>query len=67
MLPADGSNNYTVTLWDLQSGLPVDITVDERLCSRADGSGLLGAGPTLSETHLNCVYLIDDALCLFGD
>jgi len=56
LLPSHEHNNYTITLWDLPTGEQVDITVDERLCSRADGSGVLGASPTLSG-DLWCCYL----------
>jgi hypothetical protein len=47
-MPADGPNTYVVTLYDLATFEPVDITVDERLCTRqADGQSLLGACPTM--------------------
>mmetsp|Transcript_140674 Transcript_140674/g.262478 ORF Transcript_140674/g.262478 Transcript_140674/m.262478 type:complete len:713 (-) Transcript_140674:49-2187(-) len=46
--PLDTFNHYTVTLYDLSSPewKPVDIVVDERLCSKADNSGLLGSLPS---------------------
>jgi len=47
-MPKDGPNKYTVTLWDLSSWQPVDIVVDESLCSNAEGSGLLGACATIT-------------------
>jgi len=52
-LPANHSNSYTVSLYNLENGSttgfePVDVVVDERLCSRHDGAGLLGAEPTLT-------------------
>merc|ERR1711957_630042 len=48
VLPENQSNTYTVTLQDLPSGQSVDLKIDERLCNRADGSGLLGAQPSVS-------------------
>eukprot|EP00656_Telonema_subtile_P049254 TRINITY_DN6077_c0_g4_i6.p1 TRINITY_DN6077_c0_g4~~TRINITY_DN6077_c0_g4_i6.p1 ORF type:complete len:525 (-),score=118.49 TRINITY_DN6077_c0_g4_i6:156-1730(-) len=47
-LPSHDPNQYTVTLWDLPTGKPVDVVVDESLCSRADADGLLGASPSIS-------------------
>ena len=52
--PVDPSNMYTVTLHDLPSGKPVDLQIDERLCNRADGSGLLGAQPSVCECCHAC-------------
>ena len=49
VLPKDQSNTYTVTLHDLPSGTAKDLQIDERLCNRADGSGLLGAQPSVCE------------------
>merc|ERR1712166_1089967 len=48
VLPEEQSNTYTVTLHDLPSGTAKDLQIDERLCNRADGSGLLGAQPSVS-------------------
>ena len=45
-MPREGPNTYTVTLYDLATWEPVDIVVDERLASKADGSGLLGCSPS---------------------
>ena len=46
-LPQDEPNQYTITLWDLNTWNEVDIVVDERLPVRGDGSGfLLGAKPS---------------------
>eukprot|EP00427_Karlodinium_veneficum_P054832 CAMPEP_0169425090 /NCGR_PEP_ID=MMETSP1017-20121227/68381_1 /TAXON_ID=342587 /ORGANISM="Karlodinium micrum, Strain CCMP2283" /LENGTH=577 /DNA_ID=CAMNT_0009534903 /DNA_START=198 /DNA_END=1928 /DNA_ORIENTATION=- len=45
-MPKDGANSYTVTLYDLPSGNPVDIIVDERLCSE-DGKALLASKPSV--------------------
>lgn len=43
----DGRPNiYTVTLWDLPTWKEVDIVIDERLCVKANGRGLLGAKPS---------------------
>eukprot|EP00928_Gymnodinium_smaydae_P040300 TRINITY_DN27349_c0_g1_i1.p1 TRINITY_DN27349_c0_g1~~TRINITY_DN27349_c0_g1_i1.p1 ORF type:complete len:792 (-),score=188.03 TRINITY_DN27349_c0_g1_i1:160-2535(-) len=47
-LPKDAPNTYVVTLYDLPTWTPVDIVVDERLCTKADGSGLLGCAPSLT-------------------
>ncbi|CAK0801521.1 unnamed protein product, partial [Prorocentrum cordatum] len=43
-LPRQGSNHYTVSLYDLSTWQPVEIVVDERVCCRGDGS-LLGCPP----------------------
>jgi len=48
--PYDGPNTYTITLWNLETGgewEEVDIVIDERLASAADGTGLLGCSPSL--------------------
>merc|ERR1740121_2141797 len=45
-MPTNGPNEYIITLYDLKTWKPVDIRVDERLCSKADGSGLLGCTPS---------------------
>lgn len=44
-LPENGPNSYVVTLYDLPTWKPVDIVIDERLCSKPDG-GLLGCHPS---------------------
>ena len=41
-LPLDTPNTYTVTLHDLATWEPVDITVDERLAAKSEGGGMLG-------------------------
>lgn len=48
--PLDTFNQYTITLYDLSSPewKPVDVVIDERLCSKPDNSSLLGAHPTLT-------------------
>merc|ERR1719420_2350769 len=46
-MPKNTANRYTITLYDLPTWSPVDIVVDERLCSKADGSGLLGSCPSV--------------------
>jgi hypothetical protein len=46
-MPKAGSNMYTVTLYDLATWEPVDITVDERLCTM-QGFGLLGCSPSVT-------------------
>ncbi|CAL1162657.1 unnamed protein product [Cladocopium goreaui] len=46
-LPANKPQTYTVTLYDLESWHPVDIEVDERLCTLPDSSGILGCFPCL--------------------
>jgi hypothetical protein len=46
-MPRDDFNHYTITLFDLATWEEVDIVVDERLCSKPDGSGLLGTKPTV--------------------
>lgn len=48
LFPEQVSNMYTVTLHDLPSGELVNLQIDERLSNRADGSGLLGAQPSVS-------------------
>jgi len=47
-LPAESFNKYTLTLFDLSSWEPVEVVVDERLCSKADDTGLLGCAPSVS-------------------
>jgi len=47
-LPREGFNKYTITLFDLSTWEPKEVVVDERLCSKADGSGLLGCSPVMS-------------------
>ena len=44
-MPRDGPNVYTVTLYDLSTWEPVDVTVDERLAAQSPGN-LLGARPS---------------------
>jgi len=46
--PLDTFNQYTVTLHDLSGPewKPVDVVVDERLCSKANDSGILGSIPS---------------------
>ncbi|CAE8586537.1 unnamed protein product [Polarella glacialis] len=46
-LPADTSNMYTVSLYDVASWVEVDVLVDERLCGKSDSSGLLGCHPSV--------------------
>merc|ERR1712012_196815 len=46
--PCDEPSSYTVTLYDLATWEPVDVVIDESLCSKADGSGLLGCKPTVT-------------------
>merc|ERR1719148_578743 len=48
--PLDTFNQYTVTLYDLSSPewKPVDVVIDERLCSKPDNSSLLGAHPSVT-------------------
>jgi hypothetical protein len=46
-MPRDGPNQYTITLYDLESWKEVDVIVDERLCTRSDGRKLLGARPSV--------------------
>jgi hypothetical protein len=43
--PLDGSNSYTVTLYDMDSWEPVDIKIDERLCTAAEDGSLVGCSP----------------------
>ena len=45
-LPRSEPNQYTIRLWDLPTWTEVDVVVDERLCSKSDGSGLLGCQVT---------------------
>ena len=44
-LPRDEPQMYTVTLYDMKTWKPVDIEVDERLCTSPDNSGVLGCHP----------------------
>ena len=55
-MPKEGPNQYTVTLYDLKTWRPVDVTVDERLCANAEGNGLLGCAPS-EDGELWCCYL----------
>lgn len=45
-MPTDDWNVYTITLYDLPSYTPVQIQIDERLCSKPDGKSLLGCKPS---------------------
>eukprot|EP00927_Polykrikos_kofoidii_P004661 TRINITY_DN11846_c0_g1_i1.p1 TRINITY_DN11846_c0_g1~~TRINITY_DN11846_c0_g1_i1.p1 ORF type:complete len:1073 (+),score=234.63 TRINITY_DN11846_c0_g1_i1:25-3243(+) len=48
-MPRDESNTYTVTLFDLPTWQPVQVSVDERLCGRHNqGLGLVGTRPSPS-------------------
>jgi len=42
LMPRDQPNQYIVTLYDMATWTEVDVTVDERLARRPDGTGLLG-------------------------
>ena len=55
-LPRSEPNQYTIRLWDLPTWTEVDVVVDERLCSKSDGSGLLGCQVT-SDGELWACYL----------
>jgi len=48
--PLETWNEYTITLYDLSTPewQPVDVVVDERLCSNPDNSSLLGAQPSVA-------------------
>jgi len=41
-MPKDIPNQYTVTLYNLQTWAEVDVVIDERLACKPDGTGLLG-------------------------
>jgi len=45
-MPKKSFNTYTVTLTDLSTWEPVDIIIDERLCTKANGQELLGCMPS---------------------
>ena len=45
-MPKEGSNSYTVSLWDLATWSEVDVVVDERLPCKSDGR-LLGCTPSV--------------------
>eukprot|EP00933_Yihiella_yeosuensis_P061610 TRINITY_DN64438_c0_g1_i1.p1 TRINITY_DN64438_c0_g1~~TRINITY_DN64438_c0_g1_i1.p1 ORF type:complete len:502 (-),score=106.64 TRINITY_DN64438_c0_g1_i1:131-1636(-) len=45
--PKAEGNTYVITLYDLKTWEPVDITIDERLCTSANTGGLLGCGPSV--------------------
>eukprot|EP00929_Paragymnodinium_shiwhaense_P014010 TRINITY_DN121873_c0_g1_i1.p1 TRINITY_DN121873_c0_g1~~TRINITY_DN121873_c0_g1_i1.p1 ORF type:complete len:793 (+),score=178.71 TRINITY_DN121873_c0_g1_i1:103-2481(+) len=47
-LPHDGANEYVVTLYDLKTWQPIDVVVDERLCTKPNSNSLLGAAPSAS-------------------
>ena len=60
-LPNDKPNQYVVTLFDLKTWEPVDITVDERLAAKADGTGLLGMSwPTATVNSLFALRIQND-------
>mmetsp|Transcript_29256 Transcript_29256/g.84757 ORF Transcript_29256/g.84757 Transcript_29256/m.84757 type:complete len:514 (-) Transcript_29256:281-1822(-) len=46
-MPSDGPNKYIVTLKDVQRWEDVDIEIDERLCTRAEGTALFGCAPSV--------------------
>lgn len=46
-LPSMDPSTLTVTLYDLKTWEPVDVTIDERLCVKSDESGLLGCHPSI--------------------
>eukprot|EP00931_Biecheleriopsis_adriatica_P103933 TRINITY_DN78710_c0_g1_i1.p1 TRINITY_DN78710_c0_g1~~TRINITY_DN78710_c0_g1_i1.p1 ORF type:complete len:484 (+),score=93.59 TRINITY_DN78710_c0_g1_i1:25-1476(+) len=46
--PAAAANSYTVRLYDLIDWVETEVVVDERLCSKATGTGLLGTQPSPS-------------------
>lgn len=56
-------NMYTVTLWDLTKWKEVDVVIDERLCLKADGTGLLGAKPSADDNELWVPYLEKALAC----
>eukprot|EP00930_Biecheleria_cincta_P078619 TRINITY_DN6616_c0_g1_i1.p1 TRINITY_DN6616_c0_g1~~TRINITY_DN6616_c0_g1_i1.p1 ORF type:complete len:664 (-),score=114.45 TRINITY_DN6616_c0_g1_i1:202-2193(-) len=45
-MPKKSFNTYTITLTDLSTWEPVDIIIDERLCTKANGQELLGCQPS---------------------
>jgi len=55
-MPRDTPNKYVITLYDVTQDdesdpnrfKPVDIVIDETLCSNAEGSGLLGCSATIT-------------------
>ena len=53
-MPMDASNMYTVTLYDLNSWEPVDVVVDERLCTTPNGAKLLGCAPSVQGDLFAC-------------
>mmetsp|Transcript_95947 Transcript_95947/g.248069 ORF Transcript_95947/g.248069 Transcript_95947/m.248069 type:complete len:520 (+) Transcript_95947:60-1619(+) len=55
-MPKDHLNKYVVTLYDLKTWEPVDIEIDERLCTTHDGSRLLGCEPSV-DAELWACYL----------
>ncbi|CAK9017147.1 Calpain-2 catalytic subunit (Calcium-activated neutral proteinase 2) (CANP 2) (Calpain M-type) (Calpain-2 large subunit) (Millimolar-calpain) (M-calpain) [Durusdinium trenchii] len=55
-LPLDEPQLYTVTLYDMKTWKPVDVEVDERLCTSPDSSGILGCHPC-SQGELWACYL----------
>jgi len=46
LMPLSTPNQYTVTLFDLKTWTPTDVTVDERLCAAPSRPGLLGSTPS---------------------
>ena len=53
--PTDGWNTYVITLYNLPTGMQVDVSVDETLCTQSDSLQLLGAEPSLCKSgHRLC-------------
>eukprot|EP00931_Biecheleriopsis_adriatica_P120201 TRINITY_DN95325_c0_g1_i1.p1 TRINITY_DN95325_c0_g1~~TRINITY_DN95325_c0_g1_i1.p1 ORF type:complete len:686 (-),score=154.25 TRINITY_DN95325_c0_g1_i1:33-2066(-) len=45
-MPKKSFNTYTISLFDLSTWEPVDIIIDERLCTKPNGQELLGCSPS---------------------
>jgi len=48
LMPKATFNTYTVTLYDVSTWKPVDIIIDERLCTKPGGNELLGCSPSIT-------------------
>lgn len=53
-MPASAPANLTVTLWDLESWEERQVVIDERLCTKPDGSHLLGCAPSVTGELWSC-------------
>lgn len=52
--PQNEFNHYTITLYDVESDEPVDIEIDERLCTKAENGDLLASQPSADGELWGC-------------